>query len=200
MHRRTVVKAMAMGAAVIAASSQTTAAQSNIGETQTHSGPFIDTNDGTRLFYRDWGGGKPIVFCHPWALNADIWEYQLTELSAQGLRCIAYDRRGHGRSEDPGHGYDYDTLAADLAALVERLDLRDVTLVGYSMGSGEVLRRAARDRRDRVSRVVLVSPVPPVTAGGALFDTFVEGLKKDRPAFMGAAFRCFWASRWSRRR
>src|SRR5439155_13028553 len=118
----------------------------------------IAAADGTMLFYRDWGDGKPIVFSHPWALNADIWEYQLTELSDRGLRCIAYDRRGHGRSEDPGCGYDCDTLAADLATMIEQLDLRDVTLVGYSMGSGEVVRYVSSDREHHVSRVVLVSP------------------------------------------
>ena len=140
MQRRTVMKSVAMGAVMVATMGRTAAAQSNTSPKQRHLGPLIESGDGTKLFVRDWGEGTPVVFCHPWALNADIWEYQLTELSEQGLRCIAYDRRGHGRSEDPGRGYDYDTLAADLAAVIEQLDLRNVTLVGYSMGSGEIAR------------------------------------------------------------
>jgi non-heme chloroperoxidase len=101
---------------------------------------FVDTDDGASLFYNDWGSGKPVLFTHAWGLNADIWEYQLTSLSEQGLRCIAYDRRGHGRSTDPGRGYDYDRLADDLAAVINQLDLEDVTLVGFSMGNGEAVR------------------------------------------------------------
>src|SRR5262245_8212218 len=89
---------------------------------------FLEARDGTRLFHLDWGSGKPVVFAHAWSLNADIWEYQLTELVDRGLRCIAYDCRGHGRSSDPGHGYDFDTLADDLATVLDRLDLLDVTL------------------------------------------------------------------------
>lgn len=78
--------------------------------------PFIETRDRTRLFYKDWGTGKPVVFIHGWVMNADIWEYQMTDLCSQGLRCIAYDRRGCGRSSQPAQGYDYDTFADDLAA------------------------------------------------------------------------------------
>jgi pimeloyl-ACP methyl ester carboxylesterase len=195
MERRTVLKAVAMGAAVGAAlptSGKAAAeAKSDTAQTPTRPGPFIEASDGTKLFHRDWGEGTPIVFCHPWALNADIWEYQLTELSEQGLRCIAYDRRGHGRSEDPGRGYDYDTLAADLATLMEQLDLRDVTLVGYSMGSGEIARYLSRHGTGRVARVVLVSPVAPAPATAAMSDTFIAGLKKDRPAFMTGGLPLF---------
>jgi pimeloyl-ACP methyl ester carboxylesterase len=194
MERRTVLKAVAMGAAVGAAlptSGKAAEAKSYTAQTPTRLGSFIKASDGTKLFHRDWGEGTPIVFCHPWALNADIWEYQLTELSEQGLRCIAYDRRGHGRSEDPGRGYDYDTLAADLATLIEQLDLRNVTLVGYSMGSGEIVRYLSRHGTGRVARVVLVSPVAPAPAIAAVSDTFVAGLKKDRPAFMTGGLPLF---------
>jgi len=146
------------------------------------SNPFIGASDGTRLFHRDWGVGAPIVFCHPWGLNADIFEYQLTALSDQGFRCVAFDRRGHGRSDDPGYGYDLDTLAADLAAVIEKLDLRDLTLVGYSMGSAEAIRYVSRYGADRVSRVLLTSPLPPAGQGPGSTDAFIEALATDRPA------------------
>ena len=120
MERRTLIKAAAMAVAAgagAAGSEQPANTRSN--RERRHPGAFIEADDGTRLFCRDWGSGAPVVFCHPWGLNADIWEYQAVDLSEQGLRCITYDRRGHGRSDDPGRGYDYDTLAGDLAALIE---------------------------------------------------------------------------------
>jgi non-heme chloroperoxidase len=122
---------------------------------------FCVARDGTRLFYKDWGAGRPVVFVPSWALNADMWAYQMAELTAEGLRCVAYDRRGHGRSDQPGHGYDYDTLADDLAALLEHLDLRGVTLVGHSMGGGEVVRYLSRHGAARVARAVLLAPTTP---------------------------------------
>jgi pimeloyl-ACP methyl ester carboxylesterase len=140
---------------------------------------FVETDDGASLFYLDWGTGKPVLFTHAWALNADIWEYQLTELVDQGLRCIAYDRRGHGRSSDPGCGYDYDRLADDLAAVIDRLDLHDVTLVGFSMGNGEAVRYLSRHGSSRVARLVMVSSIPPQSGGN--FDAFIAALKQDRP-------------------
>ncbi len=155
-----------------------------------HRPPYIETADGVRLFYHDWGMGKPVVFCHPWALNADIWECQMLGLSDQGLRCIAYDRRGHGRSQDPGRGYDYPTLAADLATVIEHLDLTEITLVGYSMGSGEAVHYLSRYGADRVSRLVLVSPTAPTGTAG-MFDGFIAGLRKDRPAFMTGGVSLF---------
>src|SRR5689334_11613384 len=100
-------------------------------------GPFIEARDGARLFRRDWGAGKPVLFLSGWALTGEMWAYQMLDLVDQGLRCVAYDRRGHGRSSDPGRGYEYDTLADDLAAVLEQLDLREVTLVGHSMSGGE---------------------------------------------------------------
>src|SRR5690349_1442790 len=98
--------------------------------------PFIQTRDHTNLFYKDWGTGKPVIFVSSWALSSAMWEYQMLPLSEQGLRCIAYDRRGHGRSDEPGRGYDFDTLADDLAEVINQLDLNEVTLVGHSMGCG----------------------------------------------------------------
>jgi pimeloyl-ACP methyl ester carboxylesterase len=153
--------------------------------------PFIETADGTSLFYNDWGNGPPIVFSHAWGLNADIWEYQMTELCEQGFRCIAYDRRGHGRSPDPGRGYDYDTLSNDLAVVIETLDLHDVTLVGFSMGSGEVARYLARHGGERITRIAMVSPVSPRASNTALLDSFVAGLKQDRAAFFAAGVPLF---------
>jgi pimeloyl-ACP methyl ester carboxylesterase len=134
------MKSVALGVmgTTLAAAGRPALSASNPAQSPVFSKSFIEASDGTKLFYRDWGSGSPVVFCHPWGLNADIWEYQLNELTEQGLRCIAYDRRGHGRSEDPGRGYDFDALAGDLAAVIQKLDLRDITLVGYSMGSGEI--------------------------------------------------------------
>jgi non-heme chloroperoxidase len=126
--------------------------------------PYAETDDRTRLFYIDWGSGKPVVFAHAWGLNSDMWNYQLPAFIASGLRCVAFDRRGHGRSDRPGRGYDYDTFADDLAALIEQLDLRDVTLVGHSAGSGEVVRYLARHGDGRVERVVLLAPITPLIA------------------------------------
>jgi pimeloyl-ACP methyl ester carboxylesterase len=125
--------------------------------------PFVEARDGTNLFVRDWGQGKPLVFAAPWALNSDYWEYQMTPLSARGLRCVAYDRRGHGRSDEPAHGYDLDSLADDLAAVMDQADLRDVTLIGHSMGAAEVVRYLTRHGTRRVARLALIAPVTPFT-------------------------------------
>jgi non-heme chloroperoxidase len=114
--------------------------------------PFLQTRDRATLFYKDWGTGKPVVFVHSWSLNSDMWQYQMIHLAGQGLRCIAYDQRGHGRSSQPGYGYDYDTLANDLASLLEHLDLREVTLIGHSMGCGETVRYLSRHGSTRVAR------------------------------------------------
>jgi non-heme chloroperoxidase len=123
--------------------------------------PYIQTGDRTSLFYKEWGTGRPVVFVHGWALNADMWQYQMLPLSARGLRCIAFDRRGHGRSTDPGSGYDFDTLSSDLASVIEQLNLRDVVLVGHSMGAAEIVRYLTRHTAARVSRIALISPSLP---------------------------------------
>lgn len=193
MERRALMKSVALGVmgTTLAASGQPALAASNPAQPPASSGPFIETSDGTRLFYRDWGSGSPVVFCHPWALNADIWEYQLNELTEQGLRCITYDRRGHGRSEDPGRGYDFDTLGEDLAAVIQKLDLRDITLVGYSMGSGEIIRYVSRHGTGRVARVLFTSPSPPIPGSREISDSIVSALKKDRPAFLAAGLPLF---------
>jgi non-heme chloroperoxidase len=196
MDRRSVVKSAAVagaGAVMMAGGGEAVGvrpANSAASSAAPQGGSFVETRDGASLFYNDWGTGKPVVFSHAWGLNADIWEYQLTELTDQGLRCIAYDRRGHGRSSDPGRGYDYDTLSDDLAAIIERLDLNEVTLVGFSMGSGEVARYLSRHGSGRIARVVLVSAVAP-KPDGRLFPGFVAALKQDRPAFFASGVPLF---------
>ena len=117
--------------------------------------------DGTELFYRDWGAGRPVVFVHGMLLSSETWRYQAIHLTSHGFRAIAGDRRGHGRSDDPGTGYDFDTLADDLAALLDRLDLTEVTLVGHSMGGGEIARYLQRARRRAHRAVVLISSTVP---------------------------------------
>jgi pimeloyl-ACP methyl ester carboxylesterase len=121
----------------------------------------VAARDGTRLFVRDWGDGAPVLFLAGWTLASDFWGYQMAALQAQGLRCIAYDRRGHGRSSDPGGGYDHDTLADDLAAVIEHRGLAGLTLVGHSMASGEIARYVARHGTGRIARIVLVGPTTP---------------------------------------
>lgn len=123
---------------------------------------FIRTSDGTSLFYRDWGTGKPVVFVASWVMPSESWSYQMAALAEQGFRCVAYDRRGHGRSSDPGRGYDFDTLADDLAAVLDTLDLRDVTLVGFSMGGAEIVRYVTRHGTARVGRLVSIAPTTPL--------------------------------------
>ena len=123
---------------------------------------FIRTNDGTSLFYRDWGTGKPVVFVASWVMPSESWSYQRAALAEQGFRGLAYDRRGHGRSRHPGRGYDFDTLADDLAAVLDTLDLRDVTLVGFSMGGAEIVRYVTRHGAARVRRLVSIAPTTPL--------------------------------------
>jgi non-heme chloroperoxidase len=122
---------------------------------------YVTTTDGTEIFYKDWGIGPPVVFSHGWPLNSDSWEAQMLFLASNGYRCIAHDRRGHGRSTQTWHGNEMDTYADDLAAVIEALDLRDVTLVGFSTGGGEVVRYIGRHGTSRVAKLVLVSAVPP---------------------------------------
>ncbi len=122
----------------------------------------ITTDDGTQIYYKDWGSGRPVVFSHGWPLNADSWEAQMLHLASNGLRTIAHDRRGHGRSSQPWHGHDMDTYADDLAQVLEALDVRDAVLVGFSTGGGEVTRYITRHGRARVSKIALVGAVPPL--------------------------------------
>jgi non-heme chloroperoxidase len=122
----------------------------------------ITTQDGTQIYYKDWGEGQPVVFSHGWPLNADAWESQMLFLAQNGYRTIAHDRRGHGHSSQPSEGNDMDTYADDLAALIEELDLRDAVLIGHSTGGGEVTRYIGRHGTSRVAKAVLVDAVPPL--------------------------------------
>lgn len=121
----------------------------------------IQTDDGHSLFVRDWGDGEPVLFCAAWALSSAAWQYQMMSVVDAGRRAVAYDRRGHGRSDDPGRGYDYDTLAQDLRRVIEELDLLEVTLVAHSMGSGDAVRYLTRHGGERVARLVLLAPTLP---------------------------------------
>src|SRR3954463_1178484 len=123
---------------------------------------YITTPDDTRIFYKDWGSGRPVVFSHGWPLTSDAWDPQLKLVADAGYRAIAHDRRGGGRSSQPWQGNDLTTYADDLAALIEQLDLRDVVLVGHSTGGGEVTRYMARHGRARVAKAVLLSAIPPL--------------------------------------
>ncbi|MEA5031049.1 MAG: alpha/beta hydrolase [Sphaerochaeta sp.] len=122
----------------------------------------IIMRDGTYMYYKDWGKGQPVVFSHGWPLNSDSWEAQMMFLASEGYRCIAHDRRGHGRSSQPWTGNDMDTYADDLSQLIEALDLKDAVLVGFSAGGGEVTRYIGRHGTKRLAKVALISAVPPL--------------------------------------
>jgi non-heme chloroperoxidase len=149
----------------------------------------ITTKDGTQIYYKDWGTGPVVTFSHGWPLNADMWDGQMLFLEQNGFRVIAHDRRGHGRSSQASSGNDMDGYADDLAAVIEALDLKQVTLVGHSTGGGEVARYIGRHGTSRVARAVLIAAVPPLmlkTPGNPeglpieLFDGFRANLAKDR--------------------
>lgn len=147
----------------------------------------VRARDGTRLFIREWGSGSPMLFVHSWALESAMWNHQFVELGAKGIRCIAYDRRGHGRSDAPSRGYDMDTLADDLSSVIKGLGLRDVVLVGHSMGGGEILRYLSRHGSGRVGKVILLAPTTP-------FLTKTADNPYGAPAAYFAARRAEWAA------
>jgi non-heme chloroperoxidase len=162
--------------------------------------PTITVKDGTEIYYKDWGEGRPVVFSHGWPLSADAWEDQMFFLGNNGFRCVAHDRRGHGRSGQPWGGNDMDTYADDLAQLVEKLGLKDAIYVGHSTGGGEVARYIGRHGTKGVAKAVLVSAIPPLmlktaaNPGGTpmeAFDGIRAGMQADRSQFfkdLGAPF------------
>lgn len=153
---------------------------------------MITTKDGTEIYYKDWGSGQPVIFSHGWPLSADAWESQMVYLAANGYRCIAHDRRGHGRSSQSYNGNDMDTYADDLSALIKKLSLKDITLIGHSTGGGEIARYIGRHGNKRVAKVVLMGSVSPLmlkteaNPSGLPIETFDEirtGVVADRSQF-----------------
>lgn len=164
---------------------------------------FITTQDGTQIYYKDWGTGSPIVFSHGWPLSADAWDEQLVFFATNGYRVIAHDRRGHGRSSQPWNGNDMNTFADDLATLLETLDLKEVVLVGHSMGGGEIARYVGRHGTTRIAKVVLVAAVPPLMLKTAAnpdglpleaFDEIRKGVTTDRSQFFRDLTKTFYGS------
>lgn len=154
--------------------------------------PFVTTRDGVGIHYKDWGQGRPVVFVHGWPLNCDAWDDQMKCVADNGYRGIAHSRRGHGRSEQPWGGYDFDTFADDLDDLMNRLDLRDVTLVAHSMGGGELARYIGRHGTGRVRSAVLLSAITPLMVETAdnpegvpdqVFQDIKNGILRERSQF-----------------
>ena len=152
----------------------------------------ITTKDGTEIYYKEWGAGQPVVFSHGWPLSSDSWESQMFFLARHGYRCIAHDRRGHGRSSQPSQGNEMNTYADDLAELLDHLDVKDAVLVGFSTGGGEVARYIGRHGTKRVTKAALISAVPPIMVktpanpGGLpieVFDGFRKAFLADRSQF-----------------
>lgn len=162
---------------------------------------FFTAKDQAQLFFRDIGDGAPVILIHGWPLNADMFEYQTLELLRAGYRVITYDRRGFGRSEQTGENYDYNTFADDLNSLIEHLQLEKVSLVGFSMGGGEIARYLSRFGSQKVASAVLIGAVPPYLLKDAsnpdgveasVFEGMVQGLEKDRPAFLANFTKMFF--------
>jgi non-heme chloroperoxidase len=186
-----IAAAASLPAAALATAAEHAGPSSNTSKGN-HSVNTITTRDGTQIYYKDWGSGQPVVFSHGWPLSADAFEDQMFFLASHGYRCIAHDRRGHGRSSQPWNGNDMDTYADDLATLTEKLDLKNAIHVGHSTGGGEVARYIGRHGTKRVAKAVLIGAVPPLmlktseNPGGlpiTVFDGIRAGVLADRSQF-----------------
>lgn len=164
-------------------------------------GSHVTTQDGVKLYYKDWGKGRPVVMAHGWPLSADSFDDLSMAIADGGMRAISYDRRGFGRSDQPWTGYDYDTLANDLAAVIEQTGAQDATLLGFSMGGGEVARYMSRHKGRHVKQAVLVSSVVPFLlktgdnpegVDQSVFDQMTQGMKDDRAKFWSVFFKDFF--------
>jgi non-heme chloroperoxidase len=162
---------------------------------------YITTNDKTKLYVKDWGSGRPVILMHGWPLSADSWDDQAVAIADAGFRAIAYDRRGFGRSEQPWSGYDYDTLSDDLASVIKETGATDATIIGFSMGGGEVARYMSRHNGENVSQAALISSVVPYMlktednpngTDKATFDKMTEAMKLDRAKFFAGFFKDFY--------
>ncbi len=207
INRRSVLKLAAFGAVGAAMTNQSAAATEKENEKENEimpqknerNPPFVQTADGTNLYYKDWGRGQTILFVHSWGVNSDLWQYQMNDLAESGFRCAAYDRRGHGRSSQPWNGYDYDTLAADLNSIIETLKLDKITLVSHSMAVGEIVRYATKYGAKRISKIIFTAPAlkladDPTGADRAAAEQFRAFLKKDVPAALRAGVSGFFGS------
>jgi len=164
---------------------------------------YITTRDNSKLYVKDWGTGRPVILMHGWPLSADSWDDQAMAIAAAGFRAIAYDRRGFGRSEQPWDGYNYDTLADDLATVIEETGAQDATIVGFSMGGGEVARYMSRHNGAHVIKAALISSVVPYLlkttdnpngVDQSLFEQMTEGMKQDRAHFFAGFFKDFFGA------
>ncbi|MGN6517106.1 MAG: alpha/beta fold hydrolase [Rhizomicrobium sp.] len=195
MNRRTAMKT----AAALATAAQMTPVRANASERMPT--VRIKTADDVFLFSKDWGAGQPLVFVHSWAVTNDIWQYQHAHYIDAGYRVIAFDRRGHGRSEQPGSGYDIDMLADDLAAVLTHHQIRDAVLIGHSMGCNEIVRYLARHGSSRVAKIALVAPTTPCLLKRAdnpdglepaIFEAMRAQWRKDFPGWLAANARPFF--------
>src|SRR5260370_27188653 len=201
-------KALKAAAAVLAGAGFTSISNDALARPKPHDSstkrtplPYLETGDRATLFYKDWGPGEPkVVFVHGWPFHSDMWQYQMLHLASAGVRVIAYDQRGCGRSTDPGTGYDFDTLADDLASVIQQLGLRKVVLVGHSIGTGQIVRYLTGHGSDRVSGIVLLSaslpfiqrsPANPDGVDPADFEHWRMCMSSAVPAWLGRASKTF---------
>jgi non-heme chloroperoxidase len=188
-HRRSFLTGTGSAAALAALGTSLSPARARATPTR------IKINDSVELFTKDWGSGKPIVMCHPWPFSCDVWDYHAAILAEAGYRVIAYDRRGFGRSSQPSSGYDFNVFSDDLAAVIDATGVRDVTLVGNSMGGGEIVRYLSRHGDKKVAKVGLIATIVPGLLktkdnpkgiDAATFEGIKAGLLQDRPSFLAA--------------